>query len=199
MNNPFVILLHGVGSNGHDLEVVGEFFKSNFPALEYVSPNAPFNFMNSPNAYQWFSITGVTESNRYARVVEARSSFDEKIREILKENQMENQLERVVFCGFSQGAIMALDAVVSGRWPIGGVISIAGRLTSPIKSGINKDTKLLLIHGEADTVIPVTESQLAYQELHAAEMKVELNIFPFTGHQISQSILDLSIDFINKI
>ncbi|GAM30590.1 hypothetical protein P23_1093 [Acinetobacter calcoaceticus] len=198
MNNPFVILLHGVGSNGHDLEVVGEFFKSNFPALEYVSPNAPFNFMNSPNAYQWFSITGVTESNRYARVVEARSSFDEKIREILKENQMENQLERVVFCGFSQGAIMALDAVVSGRWPIGGVISIAGRLTSPIKSGINKNTKLLLIHGEADTVIPVTESQLAYQELHAAEMKVELNIFPFTGHQISQSILDLSIDFINK-
>ncbi|WP_349914822.1 alpha/beta hydrolase [Acinetobacter pittii] len=198
MNNPFVILLHGVGSNGHDLEVVGEFFKSNFPALEYVSPNAPFNFMNSPNAYQWFSITGVTESNRYARVVEARSSFDEKIREILKENQMENQLERVVFCGFSQGAIMAIDAVVSGRWPIGGVISIAGRLTSPIKSGINKNTKLLLIHGEADTVIPVTESQLAYQELHAAEMKVELNIFPFTGHQISQSILDLSIDFINK-
>ncbi|HCA5028409.1 TPA: dienelactone hydrolase family protein [Acinetobacter baumannii] len=199
MNNPFVILLHGVGSNGHDLEVVGEFFKSNFPALEYVSPNAPFNFMNSPNAYQWFSITGVTEGNRYARVVEARSSFDEKIREILKENQMENQLERVVFCGFSQGAIMALDAVVSGRWPIGGVISIAGRLTSPIKSGINKNTKVLLIHGEADTVIPVTESQLAYQELHAAEMKVELNIFPFTAHQITQSILDLSVDFINKI
>ncbi|QDB81920.1 alpha/beta hydrolase [Acinetobacter pittii] len=199
MNNPFVILLHGVGSNGHDLEVVGEFFKSNFPALEYVSPNAPFNFMNSPNAYQWFSITGVTEGNRYARVVEARSSFDEKIREILKENQMENQLERVVFCGFSQGAIMALDAVVSGRWPIGGVISIAGRLTSPIKSEINKNTKVLLIHGEADTVIPVTESQLAYQELHAAEMKVELNIFPFTAHQITQSILDLSVDFINKI
>ncbi|HCQ9958923.1 dienelactone hydrolase family protein [Acinetobacter baumannii] len=198
MNNPFVILLHGVGSNGHDLEVVGEFFKSNFPALEYVSPNAPFNFMNSPNAYQWFSITGVTEGNRYARVVEARSSFDEKIREILKENQMENQLERVVFCGFSQGAIMALDAVVSGRWPIGGVISIAGRLTSPIKSGINKNTKVLLIHGEADTVIPVTESQLAYQELHAAEMKVELNIFPFTAHQITQSILDLSVDFLKS-
>lgn len=118
-----------------------------------------------------------------------------KIQEIINENQLENHLDKVVFLGFSQGSIMALDAVVSGRWPIAGLISIAGRLASPINNEINKNTKILLIHGESDTVIPPSESQSAYQQMHSANLNVELNILPATGHTISHSALQLSLDF----
>jgi phospholipase/carboxylesterase len=96
---------------------------------------------------------------------------------------------------------MALDAVVSGRWSIAGLISIAGRLASPINNEINKNTKILLIHGESDTVIPPSESQSqsAYQQMHSANLNVELNILPATGHTISHSALQLSLDFLNTI
>ncbi|USP42248.1 dienelactone hydrolase family protein [Acinetobacter sp. XS-4] len=199
MKDLFVILLHGVGSNGEDLEAVGEFLKANHSNLNFVTPNAPFSFMNSKEAYQWFNIAGVNEENRFSRIKEARAHFDQKIQEIITQNQLENHLDKVVFLGFSQGAIMALDAVVSGRWPIAGLISIAGRLASPINNEINHNTKILLIHGESDTVIPPSESQSAYQQMHAANLNVELNILPATGHTISHSALQLSLDFLNTI
>ncbi|RJE69444.1 esterase, partial [Acinetobacter sp. JS678] len=186
-------------SNGEDLEAVGEFFKANHSNLNFVAPNAPFSFMNSKEAYQWFSITGVNDENRFSRIKEARAHFDQKIQEIITENQLENHLDKVVFLGFSQGSIMALDAVVSGRWPIAGLISIAGRLASPLNNEINKNTKILLIHGESDTVIPPTESQSTYQQMHAANLNVELDILPATGHTISHSALQLSLDFLNTI
>lgn len=199
MKDLFIILLHGVGSNGEDLEAVGDFFKANHSNLNFVAPNAPFSFMNSKEGYQWFSITGVNDENRFSRIKEARAHFDQKIQEIITQNQLENHLDKVVFLGFSQGSIMALDAVVSGRWPIAGLISIAGRLASPINNEINKHTKILLIHGESDTVIPPTESQSAYQQMHAANLNVELNILPATGHTISHSALQLSLDFLKTI
>lgn len=199
MKDLFIILLHGVGSNGEDLEAVGEFFKANHSNLNFVAPNAPFSFMNSKETYQWFSITGVNDENRFSRIKEARAHFDQKIQEIITQNQLENHLDKVVFLGFSQGSIMALDAVVSGRWPIAGLISIAGRLASPINNEMSKNTKILLIHGESDTVIPPSESQSAYQQMHAANLNVELDILPAMGHTISHSALQLSLDFLNTI
>lgn len=53
--------------------------------------------MNSKEAYQWFSIAGVNDENRFSRIKEARAHFDQKIQEIINENQLENHLDKVVF------------------------------------------------------------------------------------------------------
>jgi hypothetical protein len=42
-------------------------------------------------------------------------------------------LGQVAFLGVSQGAIMALDAVASGRWTIGALASCAGLLPLPLR------------------------------------------------------------------
>ena len=193
-----VIFLHGVGSNGKDLLPIGEYWQQNHPELEISSPNAPIPFMNSTEAFQWFSVTGVTVENRLERIEQARPAFDQTIKQILEQHQLQNQLDQVVFCGFSQGTIMALDAVVTGRWPVAGVIGFSGRLATPIQNDLTIKPKILLLHGQNDTVIPVTESLQAQQFLTQAGFNSTLHTIDGLGHSINQEELEQCTSFFNK-
>jgi len=198
MSKPFVILLYGVGSNGQDMVPIGDYWKQQIADLEFAYPNAPFAVVNVHDAFQWFSLVGITPENRYERILNAREAFDRTIQDILDQHQLADQLEKVVFCGFSQGTIMALDAVVSGRWPVAGLIGMSGRLVSPISEKVNTETSILLMHGEADHAIPVTESINAYQMLNDAGFNVEISLFKNLGHQIISAELSTGTQFLTK-
>jgi phospholipase/carboxylesterase len=182
--NILIIMLHGVGSSGNDLAPLANTWKNALPAAVFASPNGP-----SPSSfgsgYQWFSVAGVTEENRSARIKEARPSFDTAISAIVEKNGFSDRLDRVAFVGFSQGTIMALDAVASGRWPVGAVVGFSGRLASPLPLKPANATPVLLVHGSADPVIPSAESNNAAATLQALGMKVETVILPGLPHTIS--------------
>lgn len=182
--NILVIMLHGVGSSGTDLAPLANTWKGTLPGAIFFSPDAP-----SPSSfgsgYQWFSVAGVTEDNRSGRILDARLSFDKTISAIIEENGFSEQLDRVAFVGFSQGTIMALDAVASGRWPVGAVVGFSGRLASPLPLQPATATPILLVHGSADPVIPATESTKASATLQALGVKVETLTLPGLPHTIS--------------
>ncbi|WP_111891424.1 alpha/beta hydrolase [Acinetobacter sp. MB5] len=198
MSIKLIIFLHGVGSQGDDLRPVGQFWQHYFPKLEITTPNAPYSFMNSSEAFQWFSIQGVTEENRLQRIEQARAAFDQTIQNILEQYQLQDHLDQVLFCGFSQGTIMALDAVASGRWNVAGVIGFSGRLATPIQSDLAHKPKILLLHGQDDSVIPVTESIHAEQQLRQAGFNIALQTFENLGHSINQTELQQSLSYIRS-
>ena len=68
-----VILLHGFGSNGADLLGVAEFWRDALPRVATVGPNAP---ERAGLGFQWFSLAGISEANRPARIAAARPTFD---------------------------------------------------------------------------------------------------------------------------
>jgi phospholipase/carboxylesterase len=184
MAKGLVILLHGVGSNGEDLAGLGAHWASDLPDVAFSSPNAPYRFDHGPG-YQWFSLAGVTPDNRAARVEAAREAFDRQLNAILAEHQMQDRLDKVVLVGFSQGSIMGVDAVISGRWPVAGLVAFSGRLASPTPYHPATSTPVMLIHGMADSVIPYSESETAAQALAAAGITVTTQFDPSTGHTIS--------------
>ncbi|MFS2221621.1 alpha/beta hydrolase [Pantoea sp. B65] len=184
MAKSLVILLHGVGSNGDDLAGLGSHWSPVLPGVAFASPDAPDHFEHGAG-YQWFSLKGITEENRPARVADAREAFDQLLGGILDAHQMSGQLDRVVLVGFSQGSIMALDALVSGRWPVAGVVAFSGRLASPQPFTPATQTPVLLIHGHDDAVIPWVESEAAALRLIAAGVQVKTQFEPATGHTIS--------------
>jgi phospholipase/carboxylesterase len=179
-----VIMLHGVGSSCADLASLANVWKDALPDAVFASPNAP-----SPSSfgagYQWFSVAGVTEDNRSGRIKEARPAFDATISAIIKDNGFADRLDRVVLVGFSQGTIMALDAVASGRWPVGAVVGFSGRLASPLPLAPAVKTPVLLLHGSADPVIPAVETTRAATALQPFGISVETMIIPGLGHTIS--------------
>lgn len=118
MTKKAVILLHGVGSNGRDLQPLAQFWQQQHPDVTFISINAPFPFDQGNGGYQWFSVTGVTEQSRSARIVAARADFDRTINDLLAEHDINLQTDKLMLAGFSQGAIMALDALVTQRFDL---------------------------------------------------------------------------------
>lgn len=190
-----VILLHGVGSNGNDLAGLGTHWASALPGVSFASPDAPFHFEHGAG-YQWFSLAGITPDNRPARVADAREAFDRELKSILELHKMTDKLDQVVLVGFSQGSIMALDALVSGRWPVAGIVAFSGRLASPLPLTPALETPVLLIHGQADSVIPPEESETAAATLGELGVKARLDVEPGSGHTISAQGARLAAAFI---
>lgn len=175
------ILLHGVGAHGSSIGwLAGELAQ---PGLAFAAPDAPFAFDAAPGgpARQWFSVTGVTAANRPARVTAARAPFDAVLQQVMAEHSLTDRPDQVALIGFSQGAIMALDAVATGRWSFGAVVAFSGRLATepPLAPA---PTPLLLAHGRQDSVIPATEAEAAHAALTAAGAKPALILEDRVGH-----------------
>lgn len=176
MTDRLLIVLHGVGAHGSSVAWMADHLR--LPAsVAVVVPDAPFAFDPAPvgPARQWFSVTGVTAENRLGRIIAARSAFDSIINGLVTAHGLADRPDRVAFMGFSQGAIMGLDAVASGRWPVGLMLAFSGRLATPAPAAAVK-TPVLIAHGTADGVIPVTEAQAAHAALKGSELVIEQGI-----------------------
>ena len=180
-----VILLHGVGANGADLAPLGGVLRSFLPDARFVAPDAPSPFDGGGFGRQWFSIDRITPSNRAERMAAARAGFDRLVRSEIGLAGLGGRLDRVAFFGFSQGAFMALDAVADGRWPVGAVVAASGRLAIPPGPNSATATPVLLLHGEADDVVPAEETRRAKPLLERAGFSVEAHLYPGLGHSLS--------------
>ncbi|MFP3581665.1 dienelactone hydrolase family protein, partial [Arthrobacter sp. SIMBA_036] len=125
------------------------------PNTRFAAPDAP---MRHRYGHQWFS----TEGNPLdpMKVMAARKAFDELMDQAVCREGFADAHDRIAFVGVSQGAIVALDAVASGRWKVGALVSFAGLLPPQLGSPASKGTPILLVHGEADTTIPSAASTL---------------------------------------
>lgn len=115
-----VIFLHGVGGNGASMQPLADTLSLTVPAH---CPDGPEPFDMGPGR-QWFSVRGVTEENRPARIAAALPAFIRAVRAI-------GNPRHSLLIGFSQGAIMALHAVAAGL-TAAGVIALSGRLAGPV-------------------------------------------------------------------
>jgi phospholipase/carboxylesterase len=191
-----VILLHGFGSNSSRLNPLRNAWSTLLPRTCFEVPNAPF-YTCAGSGYEWFSAN--SESSCADRIVAAREDFDLIIDDVIRTHHLTGRLDRVAFAGFSQGAIMALDAVVSGRWPIAAVVAFSGRLSSPLPLAPASMTQTMLIHGEADPVMPVIETIEAAKTLTRLGFKVNTHTLPDLGHAISSQGAKIAGSFLSKI
>lgn len=168
-------------------------WRTQLPEALFAAPDAPFHHRYG---HQWFS----TEDNPLApeRITSARVAFDALVTDIAQREGFGDALKKIAFVGVSQGAIMALDAVASGRWTVGALVSFSGLLAPQTLSSAAKDTPVLLVHGKADTTIPPMASTLAAAQLEAAGFKVELDIEPGLGHTISSVGAEKALNFLKQ-
>lgn len=164
-----VIFFHGIRGRGAVMDTIGESWRSTLRTTEFVSPDAPF--AHRSGGRQWFAVDD--HVLRPDRIQAARHAFDKLVSDIIKHEGFQDDLQNVAFVGVSQGAIMALDGVTSGRWKIGALVSFAGLMPLPPTSS-SSHTPVLLIHGGADGTIPSTASVAASAQLKSAGYDVTL-------------------------
>jgi len=160
-----------------------------------VAPDAPFPYIHG-TGHQWFGIDGREIATRPHQGGE--TVLDRLVRDIIDREGFTIRTRRVAFVGVSQGAIVALDAVASGRWEVGAVVSLAGLLPPGPVARSSSSTPVLMLHGRADQTVPHAATLDAASRLTSAGFQVETHILPGLGHTVSVEELELAQEFLMK-
>lgn len=187
-----VLLLHGVGSNGADMRPLSQYFAQSLPGAVFLAPDGAQPFDGGGNGRQWFSVAGVTEANRPARVEAARAALDA----LIDGAKAQAKASHVILIGFSQGSIMALDALARGK--VAEVVAFAGRLAFTGTPTPQPQARALLIGGTADQVIPHRLSTEAGDRLSAAGVATKVVILPGVPHTITAEGIAAAQAFLAK-
>ena len=184
-----VLLFHGVGSSAANLAPVGEAIAQARPHAMVVSVDAPHP-STLGSGREWFSVIGVTEQNRPERIAAAMPLFLETVAHWQQASGVGPAA--TVLVGFSQGAIMSLEAaqVEATRVVAGHVIALAGRFAQPVRRA-PQGLHFHLVHGEQDQVVATQASVDAARELRALGADVTLDLLPGLGHGIDARALRL--------
>ena len=174
-----VLMLHGLGSNGADLRPLSQYFAESLPGAVFLSPDGTQAFDGGGKARQWFSVAGVTEANRPARIEAVRPALDA----LMDAAKLQAKADHVILIGFSQGSIMALDALARGK--VAEVVAFAGRLAFAGKPTPHPQARALLVGGTTDQVISHRLSTEAGERLSAAGVNTKVVILPGVPHTIT--------------
>ncbi|MDA0306260.1 MAG: prolyl oligopeptidase family serine peptidase [Proteobacteria bacterium] len=198
-----VILLHGVGSNGDDLIGLAPFFQKILPGALFISPNAPQAFDMAPPgmqaAYQWFSLQDMSPEARLAGTQTSAPSLDAFIDEKLAETGLSD--DKLALIGFSQGTMMSLYVGPRRASRMAGIIGYSGMLigVETLADTIKSRPPVLLVHGDADEVVPVDALTMAVEGLKGVGIDVRHHISAGLGHGLDDDGIRLGMEFLAEI
>jgi phospholipase/carboxylesterase len=184
------VLLHGVGGCPDNLEPLGLALRVAFPGAVVLIPEGFEPFNGGPEGRQWFSTRGVTEENRPERVAQALPALFDYVH--AAQQRLKLRASDTALAGFSQGAIMALEAVQADERLAGRVLAFSGRYAQ-LPDAAPKYTTIHLLHGADDTVMPVTHAQAAQNRLAALQGDSTIDVASRVGHQLHPALIQRAI------
>lgn len=179
-----VILLHGYGSNGHDLIAIAPELSASLPDAHFISPHAAFPFEGGGFAYQWFSLMRRDEDFMLEGARAAEKILNAFIDQQLKRFDLPPSALALV--GFSQGSMIILQTIFRRSEPIGGALCYSGMMLAgdTLKAEIKSRPPTMLIHGVEDQVIDPRAMGLAAKVLERENVPCTTLLRDKLGHGI---------------
>ena len=194
-----VVFLHGYGANGADLLGLADPLGEHLPDTLFVAPDAPETVAGMPNGYQWFPIPwidGSSEEESERGMVQAMADLNAFLDAVMVDEDV--LPEQVVLFGFSQGSMMALHVAPRREDAVAGIVAFSGRLLAPetLADEVVVRPPVLLVHGDADDVVPPASLPEAAEALQEAGWQdVFAHIMKGTGHGIAPDGLSVALAF----
>lgn len=194
-----VVLLHGYGADGNDLIGLAPYLARVLPQAYFVAPNGPEPCGMAPTGYQWFDINRFDPGERERGADRAAPLLNAFLDRELARHGLDER--RLCLVGFSQGTMMSLHVGLRREPALAGILGFSGMLVAPerLPREIRSRPPVLLIHGDADEVLPVEAIFEAAQGLAAAEVAAEWHISQGIGHGIAEDGLELAAAFLKRI
>jgi len=185
-----MILLHGWGANAHDMAPLAQVLRQQFPQAAVLAPHGFEPVDTQLAGRQWFSLTGITEANRAARVAQALPRLHDWVRAAQAATGV-GPAATALF-GFSQGSIMSLELVQQHDGLAGRVLAFSGRYASLPNQAL-AHTTLHLFHGSDDPVIPVSQTKAAIQRLADLQADATADIAEGAGHEMPMALIQQAL------
>lgn len=193
-----VILMHGLGADGHDFEPVVP--EVRLPGVRWVFPHAPVRPVTLNGGHPmraWFDIEGL---DRRAREDEHGLGASASGVRALVEREKERGIsaDRIVLAGFSQGGAVALYTALRHPERLGGVVALSTYLPLVAKLAeeahpANAAVPIFMAHGLYDLVVPPALGEGSRDALLARGYDVEWHTYPMPHSVCAEEIAGLAV------
>lgn len=192
-----IIWLHGLGADGHDFEPVVPELKRDVP-VRFIFLHAPYRPVTINDGYvmrAWYDM-GMSDRRFVQNAEHIREAVGVLNQYAAREVERGIPAERIVFAGFSQGGVIALNAGLrypqrlAGIMALSTLVSDAEDLANEINPA-NTATPIFLAHGTLDRLIPFELAQAAQEKLAANKLHLEWHSYPMDHTVSREEIADI--------
>jgi len=184
-----VVFLHGYGADGNDLIEIGKAWQNLLPNAAFVAPHAPRPCGQAPMGREWFPLTFRNPDERWYGVNAAAPVLERFLDAELARQKLPPSTLALV--GFSQGTMMALHVGLRRKTAPAAIVGYSGMLVLKGDSDVEgyapqvtARPPVLMIHGDADELIPAEALFHSTQTLAAFGVPVEWHLSQGVGHGI---------------
>ena len=193
-----IILLHGYGGSGKDISMITLNWKRFLPNTVFLCPDGHEKCSINPNGYQWFDSSN--DDPNY--ILEESKKSEKKINEFIKEVKKNYNLKNSQIClsGFSQGCMMSINLGLTTNENYNCVVGFSGKIIdkNDLLKRKTSSTKMLLMHGEMDTVVPPNNLLEAKDFMIRNNIQVETKMMKNCDHHIPIEASSLALNYIKN-
>ena len=196
--NSAVILLHGYGGDGNDISAVTLNWKRFLPETIFLCPNGHEECPINPDGFQWFNLDNDDPVYIIEETIKAEKKLNVFINEIKTEYNLSNS--KICISGFSQGCMMSINLGLITEESFNCIVGFSGKIIDKedISKRIKSKTKMLLIHGDEDVVVPPSSLLEAKDFLIRHKVNIETKMIKNCGHHIPIEASSIALNYIKK-
>ena len=193
-----VILLHGYGGDGKDISMISLNWKRHMPNTVFICPNGHEICSINPSGFQWFDLTKDDPDYIIEKSIIAENKIQKFIDEVKQEFNLTNG--KICLSGFSQGCMMSLNVGLISEEKFSCIVGFSGKIINQnnLKVRIKNSTDILLIHGDADQVVPSTYLLEAKDFLIRNSIDVQTLLIKNCDHNIPMEASSTALNYILK-
>ena len=184
------VFLHGGGATPESMISVAFKFQARFPSAALVVPSGfDLPAEDDESARSPYSLMALGDDGRMERL----DAILPRVEDIVRREQTNNGIpaEGTVLIGFSQGGVVALEAVKRMPGLAGAVVAYSARFARLPLAGASINARVHLVHGKQDAIVSRVHSERAARVLAALHVPVTLDIVEDLGHALSHHAVSL--------
>ena len=193
-----VILLHGYGGDGKDISMLSLNWKRHMPNTVFICPNGHEVCLINPSGFQWFDLTKDDPDYILEQSIKAENKIQNFINEIKQEFNLTNN--KICLAGFSQGCMLSLNVGLITEEKFSCIVGFSGKIIDQnnLKGRVKNFSDVLLIHGDADQVVPSTYLLEAKDFLIRNGINVQTLLIKNCDHHIPMEASSTALNYILK-
>ena len=193
-----IILFHGYGGSGKDISALTYNWKRFLPNTVFLCPDGHEVCLINPSGFQWFDLNNDDPKYILEQSLRAEKIINRFINEIKEIYKLTNS--NICLSGFSQGCMISINIGLTSDGNFNCVVGFSGKIIDKenISKRIKSKTKMLLIHGDQDVVVPPNRLLEAKDFLMRHKVNIETKMIENCGHHIPIEASSIALNYIKK-
>jgi phospholipase/carboxylesterase len=185
-----IVLLHGWQQDATAMLALAQALRATFPQAALLAPDAPQAASAVPGRRQWYAVEDLTPENWPQRVQAAVPGLLRWLH--AQQSRLGVSPAATALAGFSQGAVLALQAALAQDGVAGRVLAFSGCFATPPTAAPQHST-VHFFHGSADPTIPVAGARNAMGRLAELQGDATIDIAEGIGHELHPALIERAL------